>query len=164
MDFFGSDHRVLQLKVKKSSAGDLKRYKRRFTFEHKWLIDEEFMEFFKQNWADVQRNQSLQTTLSQCNINLSKWAGNRFDNLGKKIKDLRHELSIIMRSHVIKKNLPRIRLLEREIEKLSEQEEVHWAQRSRVNWLKHGDRIHSFSILVLLIVAEQITSMECLTI
>lgn len=34
--------------------------------------------------------------------------------------------------------------MEREIEKISDQEEVHWAQRSRVNQLKHGDRNSNF--------------------
>jgi hypothetical protein len=37
-------------------------------------------------------------------------------------------------------NLARQRELSEEIEKLLEMEEMHWAQRCRVNWLQYGDR------------------------
>lgn len=102
-------------------------------------MDEEFATFFSQSWAEVQNNQSLQTKLLQCSLNLTNWAGNRFDQLGRKIKELIKELNDILNYRAIHHNLHRIRPLEREIEKLSDQEEMHWAQRSRVNWLKNGD-------------------------
>lgn len=37
-----------------------------------------------------------------------------------------------------------IKLLENDLEKLSAQEEVHWQQRARVNWLSQGDRNTTF--------------------
>jgi hypothetical protein len=34
--------------------------------------------------------------------------------------------------------------LAKEIEGLLEQEEIYWAQRSRLNWLQHGDKNTSY--------------------
>lgn len=45
-----------------------------------------------------------------------------------------------MNHQFAKNNFDKLAKLEREIEKLSEQEKLHWNQRSRVNWLKNGDR------------------------
>jgi hypothetical protein len=41
-------------------------------------------------------------------------------------------------------NIARQKELALEIEKLLEQEEIHWAQRSRVNWLQFGDKNTSY--------------------
>lgn len=45
-----------------------------------------------------------------------------------------------MRSPGIKNNFYHIKDIRCQIEKLSDQEEIHWKQRSRVTWLQHGDR------------------------
>lgn len=121
----------LHLNAKKANIRENNRVNKRFTFEHKWLFDEEFLGYFTQSWEDIYTNQSLQATLLQCSLNLTIWAGNRFDHLGRKIKELRRELNGMLSSNVIKQNFVRIRKLEREIEKLTDQEEMHWAQRSR---------------------------------
>jgi hypothetical protein len=42
------------------------------------------------------------------------------------------------------------------IELLLEQEEVHWAQRSRANWLMQGGRNTSFFISLLLLAGKRI--------
>lgn len=44
-----------------------------------------------------------------------------------------------MTYHAFKNNQSRILELEKNIEKLSVQEEIHWKQRAMVNWLNRGD-------------------------
>jgi hypothetical protein len=52
-------------------------------------------------------------------------------------------------SDLTSENVKKQQEIARDIEKLLEQEELHWAQRSRVNWLQHGDKntayFHNFA-------------------
>lgn len=110
-----------------------------FTFEHKWLLEDEFMDGFSRNWESLQGNHKLPWKLSKCSQYLRNWAGTRFNQLGKKIDKSRKELNALMTYQSAKDNHSQIRKLEHTIEKLSEQEEIHWKQRARVNWLQNGD-------------------------
>lgn len=63
---------------------------------------------------------------------------------------LRHELDGILSSNDAQNNISLIFYLHHEMEKPVLQNEIHWNQRARVNWLAHGDgnkkkKIHSFA-------------------
>ncbi|XP_075498859.1 uncharacterized protein LOC142537187 [Primulina tabacum] len=97
--YCGSYHRPIYLTFKSGPLQNLRKCPKRFTFEHKWLLEEDFTDTFSRSWQAL-----------------------------KEIKD----------------NIIYIREIEYQIEKLSEQEEIHWNQRARVNWLQHGDRNTKF--------------------
>lgn len=102
------------------------------------------MDFFKYNWSNINFNNNISTRLSRYKGALLSWAGHRFDQLGKKIYELRNQLDWIMRSPWIKNNFLRIKEIQCRIEKLSDQEEINWKQRSRATW---GIGILDFSII-----------------
>jgi hypothetical protein len=62
----------------------------------------------------------------------------------RKVNSIRKEVEEITRSEITEENIAREKELVAELEKLLEQEEIYWAQRSRVNWLQWGDRNTSF--------------------
>ena len=62
----------------------------------------------------------------------------------EKIRSAQRELEQITRGDVSESNLARQRELAEEIDKLLEQEELHWFQRRRINWLLFGDRTSFF--------------------
>lgn len=107
-------------------------------------MEEDFSYCFNQSWADIRGNVNLPARLSQCSGDLKLWARDRFNQLGRKIKVMQQELDSLMNSSGIRNNLPRIAEVERNIEKLSDQEEIFWKQWSRVNWLKHVDSNKKF--------------------
>ncbi|XP_073060288.1 uncharacterized protein [Primulina eburnea] len=50
LDYFGSDHRPISLTLVPRAHRIIKKYPRRFTFEHKWLLEDDFTQTFKLNW------------------------------------------------------------------------------------------------------------------
>lgn len=68
------------------------------------------------------------------------WAGDRFNQMGKRSSRLRQDLNALIKTPNAKDNYSHINAVEKDIEKLLSQEEMHWKQRSRVNWLRFGDR------------------------
>lgn len=68
--YFGSDHRPMSVVLKSIFLPKIMKYPKRFTFEHKWIIEEDFSEYIKKSWADGRDQVSIPAGLSQCNGNL----------------------------------------------------------------------------------------------
>lgn len=84
MDFFGSDHRPVYIYLRKSCNSNFTKSPKRFTFEHKWLLEDDFADCFQRSWEGLEVSGSLATKLLLCRSDLSDWAGDRFNQLGKK--------------------------------------------------------------------------------
>lgn len=83
-----TDHRLILLRLSKETHHIWTKNSKRFTFEHKWLLEEDFSDFFKKSWEKMNGIGSLSEKLSQCSKVLRGWAGTRFNQLGKKIQIL----------------------------------------------------------------------------
>jgi exonuclease VII large subunit len=77
-------------------------------------------------------NANLAGRLSVVHEQLHKWDRYTLQSSKKKIRAAQRELEQVSKH------------LDLEIERLLEQEEIHWAQRSRVNWLQFGDKNSSY--------------------
>lgn len=102
----------------------MQKSQKRFTFEHSWLLEEDFSDCFNQSWAESRDSVNLPDRLYKCSKDLKLWAGDCFHQLGRKIKTLQQELDRLMNSSGIRNNFSRIAEVERNIEKLTYQEEV----------------------------------------
>jgi hypothetical protein len=67
----------------------------------------------------------------------------------KQLRSSQRELETVMRGPINPENEQKKKEIAELIEKLLEQEEIRWNQRSRANWLQNGDRntsyFHSFA-------------------
>ncbi|KAL9674710.1 hypothetical protein QQ045_002909 [Rhodiola kirilowii] len=133
-----SDHSMILLhsrgRVRKSVYN-------RFRFEPMWIRNEEVGNVVAAAWSNGEEmDMTLANKLHRCSKSLSRWNSENFGKVGKRIRELKEELESI-------------RLLERDretiakeadiVEKIDEwrlREEILWRQRSRVEWLKEGDR------------------------
>lgn len=142
--YLSYDHRPIFLRLSQVRKNCWNKFPKRFTFEHKWVLENDFTDFFKLSWEGLRYYENLPEKLLKCSRDLKSWAGNRFQRLGQKISMLRRERDRLLSSFHDRDNYNQIQNIEHEIEKLSDQEELHWKQRARVNWLNHGDRNTKF--------------------
>lgn len=130
LNYFGSYHRPVCLCVCHRSIPVMDWHKKWFTFEHKWLLEDDFSDFLKKKWMKVIGIQSLLEKLSRSSEYLRSWAGECFSQLAKRINNLRKEHNRLMDYWIVKDKACRIREVEKEIEKLSYIEEIRWKQRA----------------------------------
>jgi hypothetical protein len=89
-------------------------------------------------------NLPLAGKLAKVHDQLHKWDKTVLKRTKNSLRRTQPELEKVVRQTMSPENLARQRELSEEIEKLLEIEELHWAQRSRVNWLKYGDRNRNY--------------------
>lgn len=140
LDFYGSDHRPVLLQFVQPKTSCKKLEARRFHFEHKWLGDKNFEKDFISEMQCFLGDNSLPEVLTKCQAFLKRWAGTRFDALGKKLNDLREERNRLLAQIEDESTLEKIRVLSAEIERVAKAEEVHWNRRSHMSWMFSGDR------------------------
>lgn len=142
LDYYGSDHRPILLEV---TWGDNQLHKAKtgskcFMFEHKWLLEDDYKDILTKSWNASTQNSDLQNRIENTAGLLKKWAQCQIGDLQRKIKGTRDELNRQLNIENEAFNFEKCRSLEVTLEKLLYQEEKHWSQRSRVNWLSSGDR------------------------
>lgn len=75
---------------------------------------------------------------------LHKWDHTVLHSTNRRMRTTRKDYERVASGPLSDENIARQSELAREIEFLLEQEEIKWAQRSRLNWLQHGDKNTSY--------------------
>jgi hypothetical protein len=143
----GSDHFPLLLDSVNGPRG-----KRPFKFENMWLKKEGFGALVKQ-WWDSYQFQGSPSFIFACKIkalklDLKKWNEEVFGNIecnkSKLLDDLR-ELDAIEEDRALDSaELAKKGEVSRELEACLLMEEISWRQKSRILWLKEGDKCSKF--------------------
>jgi hypothetical protein len=140
-----SDHRPLLLLLEEQESHDT--YGPRvLRFEARWLKEGRFKEVVEGAWESALHVHGLDLAgrLARVHDQLHRWDRTVLKSTSKRIKTAQRDLEKVARGALTDENIARQKKLATEIENLLVQEEIHWAQRSRVNWLQYGDKNTSY--------------------
>lgn len=145
LEFIGSDHRPLLLLWNFVDSVT----PRSFKFERMWIEHEDYDYMVRFNWnngPDVNENPScfFSGNLKDMRIALSKWSKEVFPNNRKLINELMVELNICNSDNNSNRDMVKAKSIVKLIEDLWDREELYWAQRSRLQWLKCSDKNTKF--------------------
>ncbi|KAK4254083.1 hypothetical protein QN277_009512 [Acacia crassicarpa] len=145
VDPVGSDHHALVLDC--CYIDD--KAPRSFKFEASWTQHADFISAVDLGWNGVggdasNKIQDLIRRLEACRKKLVEWSRREFPNFRKVIDHLRNELNCCYTGPFDAEKLVAAESLVKQIEKAWGREEAYWWQRSRITWLKCGDRNTSF--------------------
>jgi hypothetical protein len=144
LDYIRSDHRPILVDTKEDVHQPSTKQK---CFEAKWLQEKGFQEKLQQTWEAVTNEYPTNNILAKLNKLhgvLHEWDANVLQNPRKSLKRAQKKLEKAMNGLMNNDNEVVAKEMAELIDLLLEQEETHWMQRSRANWLKHGDRNTSF--------------------
>lgn len=145
LEYSRSDHRPLLMHCDTTSEERFGPSVLRW-FDARWLKERNFHDVVQAAWgADTQLSDgSLADKLALVHKRLHMWDSSVLKRKRKKLRSTQRELERVTRDAMTEENLARQKELSIEIEKFLEQEELYWAQRGHVDWLKFGDRITEY--------------------
>jgi hypothetical protein len=103
--------------------------------------------FVKKYYSEMQNSNNTDNVLTKLNKlhgALHEWDANVLQNPRKRLTKAQDKLEKAMNGPMNDENEVVAKEMAELIDLLLEQEETHWMQRSRANWLRHGDRNTSF--------------------
>lgn len=116
---------------------------RKFKFEAKWHLDEEYDQIMEEAWKEEAMGDSgiqmMQNKLATCQTAVTGWNERKYGDARKILKQETKALEELQREEGPKHGAD-IACLKKEIEFIMEQEDTKWKQRAMQNWYQKGDR------------------------
>lgn len=138
----GSDH--CPILISPNGFAPLQSINRPFKFQAAWLTHEQFDKFVNDKWDS---NGPLIPALAKLSSDLQVWNRENFGNIFHQKKHLMARIAGVQQrlSTATDRGLLKLESkLRRELDDILQREETLWYQKSRVDWIKDGDRNTTF--------------------
>jgi hypothetical protein len=146
MEYARSDHRPIVLDTY-NQVFPCNQNSSSFRFEAKWLHEKNFSEVVEQAWVkanEVEADRGVLEKLAHMHKSLHDWDIQVLKQPRTRIRKAQKKMEKAMNGPTNDENDKISKEMNELIEILLEQENIHWMQRSRANWLMQGDRNTSF--------------------
>ncbi|KAK2975640.1 hypothetical protein RJ640_021085 [Escallonia rubra] len=139
-----SDHNPILLGPNIYQNAEVKRGRKRFRFESMWVRRSDCAKVIEEAWnAGIQYEDPSQKVIkrvSECRVGLIKWNRRVIGNVQQKIKELEDKINTVQRGVITAETKVYVDDLKGELESILQMEDDLWRQRSRVDWMRDGDR------------------------
>lgn len=135
-----SDHCCLVLECSQGGRG--RRRRKGFRYENMWRRDPSYNTMVVTAWNCS--GSPTSENLGNVSSSLSTWAQTTFGSVRKELQRLRTELENVRRNSLHSGPSVREKQLMSRMSELLSREEIMMKQRSRIDWLKEGDRNTAF--------------------
>lgn len=88
--------------------------------------------------------ESFSEKIGMCGAQLSQWASKEFGSVRKRKKELTDQLMACQTEDETEQRKEQMTKIEKELDHVLKLDETMWQQRSRILWLKDGDKNSSF--------------------
>lgn len=133
-----SDHCPISLNLCETEVRDTR--KKCLMYEICWERDPALPELIQDAWIDAGDKSDLgdiNRALSRVMSSLQSWSKSKFKNVGRQLEKVRKKLAELL---TIGADRAEVRRVTDHMNELLYREEMLWLQRSRISWLKEGDR------------------------
>ena len=140
MRLWGSDHRLILVDILIKPT----RRSKKFKFDKRWLDNEELRQVILEGWKspDLPPNANIMEHISSCRRALSEWRRQNNVNSEKLVEELNEEVEGLYAED--NATTEEIAAALKELSHALKAEEMFWKQKSRVFWLREGDRNTKF--------------------
>ncbi|KAH1130740.1 hypothetical protein J1N35_002118 [Gossypium stocksii] len=109
-----------------------------FRYEECWAFEKDIKRIINKGWVKDENNYEIK--IDNVRMSLGKWQRHKHWRMKKDICRLEENINKMIDSKSRGDNVKMLREYRRRLNYLYEWEERYWAQRSRAQWLKDGDR------------------------
>ena len=137
-----SDHLPIMLSIRRNMREGAKVKRRKlFRFEELWTREEECGDVIDGAWI---KGAEVRGNLARAAKDLEGWSQNRFGESAKELRSCKQQMGALMEAEQTPETIQKMKALDSRMDELETREEIFWKQRSRQEWLKHGDKNTKF--------------------